>query len=135
MIHLVRIETILNERHTQASKRHTPSQAGTGRTHERLDYITDFVNKQQQHQHGGPILAVDANHTLQVCCCLLLLETSLPPLYFCGYIILYHYKFYSFPCGLVVRIPGFHPGGPGSIPGMGTFFFLFFFLFLLTGKK
>ncbi|GIX90164.1 hypothetical protein CEXT_791281 [Caerostris extrusa] len=23
------------------------------------------------------------------------------------------------PCGLVVRIPGFHPGGPGSIPGMG----------------
>ena len=25
------------------------------------------------------------------------------------------------PCGLVVRIPGFHPGGPGSIPGMGTF--------------
>ena len=28
------------------------------------------------------------------------------------------------PCGLVVRIPGFHPGGPGSIPGMGTLFFL-----------
>ena len=26
----------------------------------------------------------------------------------------------SVPCGLVVRIPGFHPGGPGSIPGMGT---------------
>ena len=25
-------------------------------------------------------------------------------------------------CGLVVRIPGFHPGGPGSIPGTGTFF-------------
>ena len=23
--------------------------------------------------------------------------------------------------GLVVRIPGFHPGGPGSIPGVGTF--------------
>ena len=22
-------------------------------------------------------------------------------------------------CGLVVRIPGFHPGGPGSIPGTG----------------
>ena len=22
----------------------------------------------------------------------------------------------------MVRIPGFHPGGPGSIPGMGTFF-------------
>ena len=27
-------------------------------------------------------------------------------------------------CGLVVRIPGFHPGGPGSIPGTGTNFFL-----------
>ncbi|GIY52197.1 hypothetical protein CEXT_184811 [Caerostris extrusa] len=26
------------------------------------------------------------------------------------------------PCGLVVRIPGFHPGGPGSIPGMGRWF-------------
>ena len=25
------------------------------------------------------------------------------------------------PYGLVVRIPGFHPGGPGSIPGVGTF--------------
>lgn len=24
------------------------------------------------------------------------------------------------PYGLVVRIPGFHPGGPGSTPGMGT---------------
>ena len=23
--------------------------------------------------------------------------------------------------GLVVRIPGFHPGGPGSIPGVGIF--------------
>jgi hypothetical protein len=23
--------------------------------------------------------------------------------------------------GLVVRIPGSHPGGPGSIPGNGTF--------------
>ena len=30
----------------------------------------------------------------------------------------------ALPCGLVVRIPGFHPGGPGSIPGMGTFFFI-----------
>ena len=26
------------------------------------------------------------------------------------------------PFGLVVRIPGFHPGGLGSIPGMGTSF-------------
>ena len=27
------------------------------------------------------------------------------------------------PYGLVVRIPGFHPGGPGSIPGVGTLFY------------
>ena len=26
----------------------------------------------------------------------------------------------EFPYGLAVRIPGFHPGGPGSTPGMGT---------------
>ena len=26
------------------------------------------------------------------------------------------------PYGLAVRIPGFHPGGPGSTPGMGTQF-------------
>ena len=25
------------------------------------------------------------------------------------------------PYGLVVRIPGFHPGGPGSIPGVGRY--------------
>ena len=30
------------------------------------------------------------------------------------------------PHGLVARIPGFHPGGPGSIPGMGDMFFLFY---------
>ena len=29
----------------------------------------------------------------------------------------------EFPFSLVVRIPGFHPGGPGSIPGVGTDFF------------
>ena len=28
----------------------------------------------------------------------------------------------SVPCGLVARIPGSHPGGPGSIPGMGRGF-------------
>ena len=28
------------------------------------------------------------------------------------------------PYGLVVRIPAFHAGGPGSIPGVGTQFFL-----------
>ena len=27
-----------------------------------------------------------------------------------------------FPYGLVVRIPAFHVGGPGSIPGVGTQF-------------
>ncbi len=34
------------------------------------------------------------------------------------------------PYGLAVRIPGFHPGGPGSTPGMGTLIFLIFFSFL-----
>ena len=28
------------------------------------------------------------------------------------------------PYGLVVRIPAFHAGGPGSIPGVGTHFHL-----------
>ena len=27
------------------------------------------------------------------------------------------------PDGLAVRIPGFHPGGPGSTPGQGANFF------------
>ena len=30
----------------------------------------------------------------------------------------------SIPYCLVVRIPGSHPGGPGSIPGMGNLFSL-----------
>ena len=30
----------------------------------------------------------------------------------------------SLPYGLAVRILGFHPGGPGSTPGMGTAYFL-----------
>ena len=31
----------------------------------------------------------------------------------------------TIPRGLMARIPGFHPGGPGSIPGVGgePFFF------------
>ena len=33
----------------------------------------------------------------------------------------------EFPYGLAVRIPGFHPGGPGSTPGMGKNAFLFRF--------
>ena len=37
------------------------------------------------------------------------------------------------PYGLAVRIPGFHPGGPGSTPGMGTqYFFSFLFHFKFT---
>ena len=31
---------------------------------------------------------------------------------------------YQVPDGLGVRIPGFHPGGPGSIPGLGAFFLI-----------
>ena len=26
----------------------------------------------------------------------------------------------TIPRGLMARIPGFHPGGPGSIPGVGV---------------
>ena len=32
--------------------------------------------------------------------------------------------------GLLIRIPGFHPSGPGSIPGAGTAHSLFLFCFL-----
>ena len=32
----------------------------------------------------------------------------------------------SIPDGLGVRIPGFHPGGPGSIPGLGASFDRYF---------
>ena len=39
----------------------------------------------------------------------------------------------TFPYGLAVRIPGFHPGGPGSTPGMGRKCVLFFFLLKLSG--
>ena len=34
--------------------------------------------------------------------------------------------FRQIPYGLVARIPGFHPGGSGSIPGMGKFWFFLF---------
>ena len=34
----------------------------------------------------------------------------------------------SVPDGLGVRIPGFHPGGPGSIPGLGEFLAWYFAL-------
>ena len=33
------------------------------------------------------------------------------------------------PCGLMARIAGFHPAGPGSIPGMGELFFRIYFDF------
>ena len=40
------------------------------------------------------------------------------------------------PYGLAVRIPGFHPGGPGSTPGMGTLylFFLNMYFFYFTNS-
>ncbi|KRZ03572.1 hypothetical protein T11_5427 [Trichinella zimbabwensis] len=31
------------------------------------------------------------------------------------------------PCGLVARICGFHPQGPGSIPGMGKISLCYFY--------
>ena len=31
----------------------------------------------------------------------------------------------AIPCGLVARISGSHPGGPGSIPGKGEMFAVF----------
>ena len=34
--------------------------------------------------------------------------------------------FVSIPHGLMARIPGSHPGGPGSIPGVGNIFIPFF---------
>ena len=40
--------------------------------------------------------------------------------------VLYLLRLFSFrgiPYGLAVRIPGFHPGGPGSTPGMGITIF------------
>ena len=45
---------------------------------------------------------------------------------------LFAYYVSIFRCGLVVRIPGFHPGGPGSIPGTGTTYFIFPLLFVLV---
>ena len=38
------------------------------------------------------------------------------------------------PRGLMARIPGFHPGGPGSIPGVGKLF-LIAFLFCHVFKQ
>ena len=47
-------------------------------------------------------------------------------------------KFHEFPYGPAVRIPGFHPGGPGSTSGMGTHFlsekvFSLFFYHAMSG--
>ena len=42
----------------------------------------------------------------------------------------------EFPYGLAVRIPGFHPGGPGSTPGMEKHFnFLKISLYTETWKR
>ena len=46
------------------------------------------------------------------------------------YKTVYNTDRYQLLHGLVVRIPGFHAGGPGSIPGVGIFFYLVFFFFL-----
>ena len=44
---------------------------------------------------------------------------------FVSFVYVYHR---GIPYGLAVRIPGFHPGGPGSTPGMGiTLYFFWFF--------
>lgn len=42
---------------------------------------------------------------------------------------------YRFPYGLAVRNPGFHPGGPGSTPGMGIARLSFFFFCFFKWKK
>ena len=36
-------------------------------------------------------------------------------------------KYATLPYGLAVRIPGSHPGGPGSTPGVGTYLFVRYF--------
>ena len=36
------------------------------------------------------------------------------------------------PRGLMARIAGFHPAGPGSIPGVGDLIFSTFFLIFVT---
>ena len=46
--------------------------------------------------------------------------------------ILYVVDLVQVPDGLGVRIPGFHPGGPGSIPGLGVSFFLI--LYSMSGN-
>ena len=44
-------------------------------------------------------------------------------------------KTYTIPCGLVARIAGFHPAGPGSIPGMGNNFFESIISFFQVGLQ
>ena len=48
---------------------------------------------------------------------------------FLVYVLIFHKYFYIIPRGLMARIPGFHPGGPGSIPHVGEHFFSPFFRF------
>ena len=38
------------------------------------------------------------------------------------HMLLIYDQVYIIPCGLVARISGSHPGGPGSIPGKGDVF-------------
>ena len=46
-----------------------------------------------------------------------------------------HHKTITVRYGLVVRISGSHPGGPGSIPGNGISIFFLLFLLTLNTKK
>ena len=41
------------------------------------------------------------------------------PFFFYVYWLVFLFRRCGNPYGLAVRIPGFHPGGPGSTPGMG----------------
>ena len=47
---------------------------------------------------------------------------SIFPLFVIYVHLLFYVSFREIPYGLAVRIPGFHPGGPGSTPGMGIHF-------------
>ena len=70
-----------------------------------------------------------------LCCDELLLDGKLN-FYVKGQIVDFTHSFLSIPHGLMARIPGFHPGGPGSIPGVGEpFFVIFFFFFKLLNNN
>ncbi len=49
--------------------------------------------------------------------------------------IVYIIRRLQLPYGLVVRIPAFHAGGPGSIPGVGNIFEYKTFLLIFGNKQ